>query len=87
MRHADRGRIAAQLRQRLQQGRIGSAGQQGGEQRIFLRARRIDFIDIAARGHAAEKIGTQDGAGDIGHALDDGDPLGRHAVPVRYGRL
>ena len=49
MRDAERADVAAQTGQPLQQRGVRRARQQGGEQRVFLRARDIDLVDVAGR--------------------------------------
>ena len=86
MRQAERTGIAAQLRQARQELSVGAARKQRREQRILLRARRIDLVD-AAGGLAIEKIGTQHRAADARRRLHRQHALGRNAIPVGDGGL
>ena len=47
MRNTERRRIAAKLGDALEQRRIRRTRQQHGEQRVFLRARGIDIVELA----------------------------------------
>ena len=81
MRQTERRGIAAQLRKaRDSKSRIRRARQQRGEQRIFLRARGIDFIDIAGHLVSAVEIRPQHRAIDAGRRLDGDHPFGGNRV-------
>ena len=82
VRHAERALIATQAGETLEQGGIGSAYQQCREQRVFLRPRRIDFVDSDAHSCLAEQIRPQHHAIDAGQAFDRGHTLRRNAGPV-----
>ena len=83
MRDAERRRIAAQLGKLFEQLRIGRAREQAGEQRIFLRAREIDVIDV---GFAVE-IGPQNRAADAAHGFHREHALGGYSGPIGDGGL
>ena len=87
MRHPERAGIAAQLGQIRQQLRVRRACEQRGDQRVFLRARRIHFVDVAGHLFSAVQIGPQSGAIDAGDGFDRNDPLRGNASPVGDGRL
>jgi hypothetical protein len=88
MHDAEWRRIAAQRGQPVQQGMVGRARQQRGEQRIFLRAGGIDLVYIAGtRILLAEEIGAQHAAIDPGRGLDRCHALRRYARPVGDRRL
>ena len=84
---ARRCRIGAQLGQFGQQLRIRCAREQRGDQRIFLRACSIHFIDVAGHLVSAVKIGAQDGAIDSGNGFDRDHAFRRNANPIGNGRL
>jgi hypothetical protein len=81
MRQSKRARVAAQLREAVEQRRIGGAREQRREQRILLRARRIDLVEVG-RGLAI-KIGPQRRAAHAGCSLDRQYALGGYVRPVR----
>ena len=79
---AQRRRIAAQLGQTAQQLRVRRSRQQRRQQRVFLRAREIDFVDVVGHLLSAVKIGPQDRARDTGHGFDREHALGGNARPI-----
>ena len=90
MRHTERARIAAQRRQSLQEIGVRRSCEQHCQQRIFLRARGIDFININVAGVAralAVKIGSQQRPVDPGCGLDCDHAFGGYARPIGNGRL
>ena len=87
MRGTERRRIAAQRGQPLQKFRIRRTRQQRRQQRVFLRAGKIDLIDAAHFVVLVVKIGPQDRARDTGQCLDRQHPLGGDARPIRHRRL
>src|SRR6266852_1188155 len=88
MRRSDRARIAAQAGEALEQAGIGGAREQSRQQRVFLRARGIDLVDIAAKSRMlAVKVGAQNRATHAGRVFDRDDALGGNARPVRHRRL
>ncbi len=78
--------VAAQFAELLEQRGVGRARQQRRQQRIFLRARGIDLVDVAGR-VGAEQIGPQDRAVDAGGGFDGEHALRRDAIPIRNRRL
>ncbi len=85
---SDRRSVAAQAAQPVQQPGIRSPRQKHREQRVFLRARGVDLVEVAAEaGMLGVKVGTQHRATDAGHGLDRQHALGRDARPVGYRRL
>src|SRR5262249_42070028 len=84
MGHAERARVAAQVAEPRQQYRVGCARQQGREQRVFLRARRIDVVD---RYGFAIEVRPQNVPRNAGDGLDRNDALGWNSRPVGDGRL
>ena len=71
----------------LQKGGIRRARQQGREQRVFLRAGEIDFVDAGGLVVLVVEIGPQDRARDAGRRFDREHPLGWNPRPIRYRRL
>ena len=86
MRHAERRGIAAEFREPLEQRRVGRTRQQRRQKRVFLRARRVDFVDVA-RHVSAEQIGTQHRRGSRRLQFDREHAFGRDTIPVRDRRL
>ncbi len=82
MRHAERTWIAAQSGQAPQELSVGAARQQRREQRILLRARRIDLVDAVGR-FAVEEIRAQHRARHARGRLYRKHALGGDAIPVR----
>jgi hypothetical protein len=82
---AERARIAAEPREAREQRRIGRAGEQCGEQRVFLCAREIDLVDGGRR--LAIEIRAQADACDAGCSLHGEYAFCGNLVPVRHGRL
>ena len=78
---------AAQSRQPRQQIGVRRARQQGRQQRVFLGARDIDFIDGGGRFGDGVKVGAEPIAGDAGHCFNSNHPLRRNANPIRDRRL
>ena len=88
MREAERRRIAAAVAtSRASSVGIRRAREQRGEQRIFLRAREIDLVDVGCTAGSPIEIGPQTHARDAGRGLDRKHALGGNRVPVRNGRL
>ncbi len=88
MRQSERARIAAQRGEARKQRGIRRARQQHRQQRVFLRARGIDLVDIAGRaGVLSVKIGPQNRPAHAGRRLDREHALGGNARPVRNRRL
>ena len=87
MRHAERRRIAAQRCKAAQKFRVRRARQQRRQQRVFLRAREIDFIDAGGLIVLAVQIGPQNRASDAGQRFDRQNAFGRNARPIRHRGL
>ena len=88
MRQTERACVAAQLGKTREQRGIGRAREQHREERIFLRARGIDLVDVAADALVlGVKIGPQDRAAHAGRGLDREHALSGNARPVRNRRL
>ena len=79
---AERTCIATQTGEPFEQRGIGRTHQQRGQQRVFLRASRIDFIYIAGHLCFAEEIGPQHHQVDASQALDRHDPFGWNTGPI-----
>ena len=73
--------------QPLQKCRIRRPRQQRRQQRVFLRAGKIDLVDAVRRVVLVVKVGPQDGARDACHRLDRQHPLGGNARPIRHRGL
>src|SRR5262249_31791608 len=87
VRQSERARIAAKCGETLQQRGIRRACKQDREQRIFLRACRIDLVDIAGRARMLRiEVGPQHCAAHAGGLLDRQHAVGRNAGPTRNGR-
>ena len=86
MRDAERACVAAKAREPREQIGVGRAREQRGEERVFLRAREIELVDIRV-GLFAIEIGPQAHARNAGRRLDGEYALGGNFVPVRHGRL
>ncbi len=78
MRDAERRRIAAQFGDLFEQVCVGRARKQAGEQRIFLRARQIDVVDVGF----AVQIRAQNRAADAAHGFHRQHALGGYPDPV-----
>ncbi len=92
MRKAEWRWITTQRRKAHDEISAGSSPEQDREQCIFLRACTIDFVDFASglrRGDIPKdiEIRSQHRAVYAGDGLDQQDPLGRHAGPIRNGWL
>ena len=83
MREPERARVAAQGRQARQQRGIGRAREQRDEQRVFLRARGIDFVDSHRPCRLLGiEIGPQRSRDHPGRGLDRQDALCGNMRPV-----
>ena len=81
MRDPERACVAAEPRKPREQVGVGRAREQRGEERVFLRAREIDLVDLAGRRLAIE-IGPQPHARDAGRCLD-----GQHALGGNFSQF
>ena len=85
---ADLAFVAFEVFKPLQQIGIRRLREQHGKQRVFLRARDIDLVQSPVQLKIrSEKIRAQNCPGNAGRRLNGCDPLRRHAVPIRDGRL
>ena len=84
MRQSERARIAAQGAEPLEQRGVGRACEQGREQRIFLRARGIDLVDVRGTMMFGIKVGTKNSTVHSGRRLDRQNPLRGNARPVGH---
>jgi hypothetical protein len=87
MQEAERAGIHTQIGDALQECGRGRAHQQRRQQSVFLRARDIDFVDIAGYLVLSEKIGAQSGTRNACLTLDRGYTFRRHARPIGDRRL
>ena len=84
----ERGGIGLQRREPAKELGVRRAREQQREERIFLRPRRVDLVNLAL-GHVAplKQIGPQQLPPDAGRLLDGDDAIGGNSAPVGDGRL
>jgi hypothetical protein len=88
MRQSERARIAAQCAETLKQPDIGRACEQHREQRVFLRPRSVDLVNVAGRaGMFSVEVGPQNRSAHAGRSFNRHYAFGRNARPVRHRRL
>ncbi len=84
MREPERARIAAQAGEPLEQCGVGGAREQHRQQRVFLRTRGIDLVDVAGGAWVFRvKIGAQNRAAHAGRGFDRQHAFSRHTCPIR----